>query len=404
MSGGFDEGAHNMKRMVVGLALCGSLAAMVANFCAAGESGSVANRNAPSGVTLEQILDAWKARQARVRSAQFVWTTRKTLPRGRFSRDRDPRFEKSSSVDSGPSPPEDTEFTVPMELSFDGDKMRVSYTNKVWSEEERAFFDQTFISTFNGKVSKSFVPRTKRWPQGVIRPEEHNLEATNLYAQPVLMMYRATHPTMGMFLPKSWVLSQQTPVFNGRQCVVLEEMGESSSVQRALWVDPQREFCIVRYLLTQRRNLEVKLDIEYSQTAQREWVPTRWELVWMRSDGTLRESGLNEVDKSEINIAIPPAQFDVQFPPGTLVNDLKSKPKENYIVLEGGRKRPILPNEASAPYELLINSEPGMALARPASSWFSAWWPFVVGGGVVVLIMIAWWGWRYARARTTPAQ
>jgi hypothetical protein len=78
----------------------------------------------------------------------------------------------------------------------------------------------------------------------------------------------------------------------------------------------------------------------------------------MDAHGGIEESWDTRSVKYELNEIIPDSAFQLAFPPGTMVRD--SIAKGNYLVLENGEKRPVLPGEYTGKnYEELLHSKPG---------------------------------------------
>jgi|SRR5579884_78065 len=98
----------------------------------------------------ETILQSWKQRGERVRSAEFVWNERQTYAKG--------SIRKTAQLTL---PPEDVTFERPVTLVFDGNKMRYTYQTKEWNSTNNEFVTQDYTNVFDGVNNKLF------WPEGL---------------------------------------------------------------------------------------------------------------------------------------------------------------------------------------------------------------------------------------------
>ncbi len=325
----------------------------------------------PDNITWEKVLRVWKERQNDVRSLKFSWTERITRPKGSIlsplMRERNP---KGATV-----PPDDFTYETLVTMLVDGDKMRYSFEGQDWVPEKERFVKQEYISSFDGAQSRAlWPPGVAAWAQGTILPEKHSTDANNLHVRPVLMTYRALHANMGILDAKTlYKVSAQGQMMRGVRCALVEGVQQDASgALTRMWVDPERGFCIVRYIVGLPEKPEIQIDVEYTQDAERRPVPKRWDFVWMNLNGGIKLSSTADVTDYALNTSFQHDEFHLDFPSGTRVIDRSVKPTRNYIVRTDG-ERVILPEEMAATHEQLVNSEPGKAFEHKRSGfWVSA--------------------------------
>ncbi len=361
---------------------------------------------AQQDTSLNAILAAWKARQESVKSLRFSWSARETRPAGTIVRKNRPA---GATTSEDRVPPEDATFDASYQLSLDGDRMKYHYNGMIWSGPRGVFVPQDYLSVYDGADSKLFWPKNAPGnPQGVIRGENHNLEVKNINAKPILLSYRAAHPVMG--LRKKFRMSGKKGEIAGCECLILEEEPDPlhlSSSLVTLWVAPNRDYAILRYCAgTSAEDIRTKIDIQYKQGPQGGFVPSSWEVVRCTSNnGELKESSSAVVTDAELNVELPPQEFQLDFPPDTMVIDLKTDPSSmtSYIVREGGGKRALTPEERiHATYEQALETETGEALrARPSLTMKVMWVALSVL--CVLAVVRAAFRWRSVRKRRYPS-
>lgn len=351
-------------------------------------------------VTVDKVFQAWKERQRCVRTARFQMDVSQTHPKGSQlgSNDVAVMRGRASNPKAGPVPPHDTTVALKWSLSLNGDWMRFLNEGPRWEVKLDQFIPQKYISVYDGEESKRFF---EKWGEGVhplgfVNMEKHNPDITAFDLWPILLTYRALHPTMDLlFHDKPWVLAPGTGVFQERNCVILER--QEGVRKYSCWVDPERDFTIRRVVETLNGNVGILLDIAYRNDPSHGWVPSSWDGRMLGTvTGQLQFSVSARVTDSEINVPIPREEFQFVFPPGTEVSDYRDQ--THYVLLENGRKRLITHEERNrrATYEEWLVTETGMAGLAVQRPWWRGWPAWLLLALVVVAT-----GWL-ARRRVLP--
>ena len=326
-----------------------------------------ATPDAEAGTTLKRAKAAWAKRQEGVNCAQFVWNERAVFPKGSVMNPKTrPRYNPRGLT----IPASDFTCNVPYTLRFVEDKLYYSYDGYLFSSQTGQPVRQQYFSAFNGTDSKIYWPQgLDRMPSGVVRREARCIDAGNIHARAILVTYRSLNPDMGITW-REFTVSNRRGYVRDVPCIILEQKPVPGSYQHtSYWIDPQQDYSIRRYMLTQNQQVIEKLDINYTRDGAQGWVPTSWEGVRFGRDRSAPKESFSASVKSFLfNNCAEVGDADIRFPPGTWVGDEKAK--KNYLVKPTGEHRTITDEERDATYEQLLNSESGQALSE--TSWLSS--------------------------------
>jgi hypothetical protein len=324
-----------------------------------------------TAVTLETIAKAWQDRQGRVRSFRFVWTERQTNTKGFVTNlvDEPERLKQMGIPPGSVVPPEDVTFEVPSSICIDGNKVRYTRDDRQWSAKEKAYVLQPYMTVFNGELGKTFHSKGASyapWPQALIQGRFPDARA--LYLSPLFMTFRACAPEFRSFDIQTLVLTGRRAVIDGKSCLEVER--QLGSYVERVWIDPSRDYVVVRALSSNTEHPRTKIDIAYRKDADSGWVPEKWDILMFYASGKLQQSMRAKVTSYQINPPVELSEFDIEFPAGTRVKDIRDPNSPvDYIVKENDKKRMILPEEIGATYEQMIRSEPGQALGKRPQSF-----------------------------------
>jgi hypothetical protein len=208
------------------------------------------------------------------------------------------------------------------------------------------------------------------------------------------MTVRGLDPSLRSYNIRDFLVTGRKANLAGRSCVELIRQGPAGRSADRLWVDPGREYVIARFQHTERETPTEQIDVRYRSNQQCGWVPESWSVVWSAPDGKLRESSRETVTQYQINEEVSPEEFDIVFPPGAWISDLKTD--LDYIVKPGGGKRMINRDEMVAPYELLLQTETGEAAPPSNRPTFWTKWRWTAIGFAVAAAGLLFWrrSWR----------
>lgn len=315
----------------------------------------------PPPVDKETIFRAWNDRPQKLSSLRISWVEQEFIKKG----------VDSSPADTNAVPPEDVSREFRRSVSLDGmNRMRYEADGAFRAYHEPGDLSQQhYLSVFDSNACKIFWPKPKNRKSGIgyITDKNRNEAVTKLSMKPLLWAFRPMVPSYGNINTINCRIAGKQGMIDERPCIILEEPLEGSQKAiRQYWVDPGMDFAIRRFVSLKRNRVSITMDIDYVPDAASAWIPSGWKYTWAKEDGTLARSGSARVTSSVVNPLINPAEFQFEYPPGTIVTDMRSK--EDFLVKEDGSRRVITQEEQDVPYERLLNTESGLAHGRPANS------------------------------------
>lgn len=255
------------------------------------------------------IIDAWSRRQERVHSFHFEW---------------DQVMRKLAAPGGGGSPDAATrvwtEVSQRGEFRLSGDRI----DNRLSSESGAATTTPGFLrGTYDGNSSRRYgqqAPDATQTGTGYVNSVPYAYGVREAEVAPLLLTYRPLHPVIGKIDPKrSEVLPQKRQI--GEHVCLILQVNSPSGVVDTYWVDPSRDYIILRYTSAFQGRDSVRLDIEYERNQFNEWVPKKWRRALVDENGQPRLTKEASMTRSEVNVSIPAAEFAFDFPDGTVVFD-----------------------------------------------------------------------------------
>jgi hypothetical protein len=355
----------------------------------------------PHGVTIEQICSVWRARQERVKTLRFEIEEHRTTMKGsQIGREAlPPQFRQPGEVLRAVLPEDDVTHALTDTVTIDGNKMRYTIEGMRWADPVEDFVPCKYIGVYNGAVPKSLNVREKNTidlpPTGFILDYDHSTDQNLGLMFPILLHYRAFTPSIWEFDPSEWVVLPEQEHVGRRPCVVIQKEHPRTKGRQRYWVDAGRECAVVRFVADSPRGTFAQIDAAFQYDTMHGWIPHRWQYVfWQRGDGNITSNVTMIVSKWQINVPIDPSEFELEFAPGTVVNDHRAK--NRYLITKGGGQRIITGGEfqRGAAYEELLRTDSGQAgLPSPRKRWTRYVWIASLSLGIAALgayIIIKW--------------
>ena len=266
-----------------------------------------------------EVIAAWQKRQGAINTFRFAWTEEQTHPRGWLSNPRYPERERSAI----PGLLVDRSYVVAKTLAVAGNKMRYSF--ELDRKEEPDGVDvvarqggnrglgvrrhYSYVSVFDGQVGTTRLSSFLDHPPATILQTTANVDAQNLDARPILMAFRPLDAVMGHRLIDRAVINESRTFYRGKSTFLLEERHDPSGWKTLLWIEPERNFLVSRYMVSFEQNHIVDIDIDYVQDARWGWIPSGWRVTEMLSDGSRRLVAVAKVISYSINAPIGLEEF-----------------------------------------------------------------------------------------------
>jgi hypothetical protein len=271
-------------------------------------------------------------------------------------------------------PDRDMSFDCKNSLTIDGEKWRyVSQSPVRAGHTTNLVLQDTDVVSKDGTIKSYMRPGGFDHPVGNINQGKVSDVPRVNNARPLFQILRSL--SVGFFVPQNYVMANESGFIDGRPCQILQT--QPTNIRWSLWVDPSRSFSLVRYSLSSEGKILLTTDLTYTQSSEHGWVAVGWKIVETDRSGSLKRSTNATVTHWEINTPIPPNEFDLDFPPGTLVRDFTTTTEwgstSQYIAREGGKKRIVSQGDRGATYEQLLASETGTARLPRGPSALRMW-------------------------------
>lgn len=266
-----------------------------------------------------EVIAAWQKRQGAITTFRFAWTEEQTHPRGWLSNPRYPERERSAI----PGLLIDRSYVVAKTLAVAGNKMR--YTFELDRKEEPDGVDvvarqggnrglgvrrhYSYVSVFDGQVGTTRLSSFLDHPPATMLQTTANVDAQNLDTRPILMAFRPLDAVMGHRLIDRAITNLSRTFYRGKSTFLLEERHDPSGWKTLLWIEPERNFLVSRYMVSFEQNHIVDIDIDYVQDARWGWIPSGWRVTEMLSDGSRRRVAVAKVTRYSINAPIGTETF-----------------------------------------------------------------------------------------------
>ena len=266
-----------------------------------------------------EVLQAWRKRQDSIKSFRFAWTEQQSHPQGWLPNPRYPEREWLSI----PGLTGDRGYSVSKSLSVDGSKMR--YAFEIDRKEEpdgvRVISPQgenrglgvrrhySYVSLFDGQKGEMRLSSLTDSPPPVIHQSASNVDAQNLDTRAIMMAFRPLDPVMGHLLIDRAVTNGMRTFYRDKSTFLLEERHDPSGWKTILWIEPERDFLVSRYVVTFEQKWNIDMDIDYVQDARWGWVPSGWRVTERLADGSRRLVVEAKVSSHSINQPIGAEEF-----------------------------------------------------------------------------------------------
>ena len=266
-----------------------------------------------------EIIAAWQKRQAAVNTFRFAWTEEQTHPKGWLSNPRYPERERSAI----PGLLIDRSYIVAKTLAVAGNKMRYSF--EIDRKEEPDGVDvvarqgsnrglgvrrhYSYVTIFDGRIGTTRLSSFLDHPPETISQTTANVDAQNLDTRPILMAFRPLDPVMGHRLIDRAITNLSRTFYRGKSTFLLEERHDPSGWKTLLWIEPERNFLVSRYVMSFEQKMIVDIDIDYLPDARWGWIPSGWRVTEMLSDGSRRVVSVAKVTSYSINVPIGTETF-----------------------------------------------------------------------------------------------
>jgi hypothetical protein len=344
-------------------------------------------------VTIDDILEVWKERQHKVKSARFDLSCEETIHKGSNSF-MDARRRRAAGMppETAPNPPRDYLVKGTGKVTLDGFKLRYSYDHEQWDPVEKKLYPEHYVDVFDGESFKFFQKPASghhNYPSASVSKADRSGSALKFPILPVILTLRGNHPQFFQDLVK-FQTTGKTVVVGDRPCLELVRDSGPPGQREFLFLDQKRDYVVVKEMIVLSGTPNWQLDAIYAPDPKIGWVPKSWEyIIRAGKDHVLINSGRSAVTAYEINPDIDGNEFDIDFQPKTMVQDNRSGQSMQYLIRADGEKGIEIPAAQIPTYEDLDRPAPRM---KP--------WMWVTTWAVIFAAALGAWIWLRHRRRT----
>lgn len=238
--------------------------------------------------TKAEVLNTWQRRQSAIHSFRFTWSEDQIQPRGWVP---NPRYAERERL-TAPSL-DDRRQIVNKTLELGGDTIRYSYVldrraeGETTGNSDRRHYSYTYESVFDGSQSVARATSLDDTPATTARTKESR-DAQNLDTRAILMALRPLDPVLGDLLVERAVPNLARTFYRDRSTFLLEERRDPLGWKTILWLEPERDFLVSRFVVVFENTCVVDMDIDYERDTRYGWIPTGWRVTELLADGSRR--------------------------------------------------------------------------------------------------------------------
>ena len=247
------------------------------------------------------VLATWRRRQSAIQSFRFAWSEDQTQPRGWVP---NPRYVERERLTTPGI--EERHQVINKTLEVSGDTSRYTYALDRRAEGEttgnsnRRHYSYSYESVFDGNRNIARATSLNDTPPTIVRGNESR-DAQNLDTRAILMALRPLDPILGDLLVDRAVPNLARTFYRDRSTFLLEERRDPLGWKTILWLEPERDFLVSRFVLMFENTCVVDMDIDYVRDPTYGWIPTGWRVTELIADGSRRLVSTAKVSRYTIH-------------------------------------------------------------------------------------------------------
>lgn len=251
-------------------------------------------------------------------------------------------------------PVEDSDFEGTMSLWLAPDKWRYEDDGQSFDLLTEKFVKRGMRAVFDGPSLKSLEPKGRReYPLANVTDGAFTKIPQFVWSKALFLLFRPIQA--GVIDQARFRIGTPHAFVNDVACFELQQVGGAGS-RWSVWLTTDKPFSVLRYSSTRNGKIITKCDFYYDDGSR--W-PSGWDTTGYDDAGRLTEHVVTRVTELNVGKEVPPEKFELAFPVGTVVQDLRKKGKERSIkrsvILEEGKSVEIK-GETKAAYRQLIGA------------------------------------------------
>lgn len=167
----------------------------------------------------------------------------------------------------------------------------------------------SYLSLFDGQRGETRLVSLSGSPPAAIQQSSSSADAQNLDTRAILMACRPLDPLLGHRLIDRAVTNNARLSYKGKSTFLLEERHDPSGWKTVLWIEPERDYIVSRFVVAFEQKPIIDIDIDYSNDPRWGWLPNGWRVTEMLADGSRRVVSPAKVTSYRINEPIGIEEF-----------------------------------------------------------------------------------------------
>jgi hypothetical protein len=322
--------------------------------------------------TTAELVEKARARQKQVKSFDLKLKQTEVVAAGAVS---DMTKNTPGLASKSPVPAKRTTLTSENRLVVRGTNFRYEDNHPTWFMPAGTLHPRSQIMVSNGTAAKSFFPKGMTGDRGAVGLIEtqgwHRMATASSYV-PVMMAFRGLEPTLAAYDVRRLKPTGVTLPVGGVTCSRFEQ-GTAAALRQVFWMDDAG--LLRRFQSETKGKLTRQYDVRYERRYGQDAFPVSWVMVEYSREGSVTKETTVEVVEATLDADVASSEFELRFPPGCKVHDLKVD--RDYLVQQDGTMLEVNPREGRAP-ESRSQDEPGFFSRNRI--WF--------GAGLAVLVAL----------------
>lgn len=289
------------------------------------------------------------------------------------------------------------EYRREVDYVADGRRWKLDSNGSAWELSLSQVVQKRQVDCWNGDIRTAFdriegKPSLIRCPGWMSSHDAACMFRIMPQHIPLVLLTQPTAAKCSLFDPVDWIAEGEMVSTEDVAGSLLKQRLTSkrwAQVVATVIVNHNPPFLLRRY---ERGGLTVSVD--YTAHPEFGVVPKRWKVTELTQDkGAVHRDTLMEVETIELRCKLEDSDFQVEFPPGTVVQDASKSEISMFFVRNDGSRREITESEwvAGIDYDRLTGSEPGTLTGRSAvpKNKASYWRILTINGVIVAAVLVA---------------
>lgn len=343
---------------------------------------------------IETIKDCWRGRAHVIAGIHCQWKEDVTVEAGYFATGNDPELKTST-----PQPPDGASYSREVTLRWDPDSVRIDIDGAEWDTRGQRFVRVAYTRCQH-ENDETFFQSTGAtdYPYASIDKRREKTVANSVEFSPVFFVvapFDETVSPVGKVSQRDWVVRAARENVGTAPCVVVDFPSNGQfNLQRTVWLDPTKDFNVVRWEGTRidssgQRRTVTHVDIEYEWHAMIKWSPSKWSISSRPGFSSPGVHTSAAVTSFIVNPTLDTDTFKIDFSPGTWVQN-DDRIGYPWLLLHNGDRARILPHERKLPYHKLVETVTRRNSQRVLGLDYHWWW-VVTLIGLLSVILVLWW-------------